>query len=1131
MKNNNRNESDNEDITFFNLERIKYQRKEYFKLVQDLPKEKIKSSFSKNFILIKKFDSLISNLFPIRNRIKVYFISFISLVFALFSLLFILNLFFALNGFPVVGLINISVVLVIFILINYITSYFYNSTVFNKQQFLNLNKSRIIQKLIHKLFLLEDYFVKIISIIDNENKRINVQINEQLARSVNQYNEKMYEMRDYYDKYRNRLERRHNFINDGFTYIYEYKDILSDFKIYIPQSMASKILKDRERIIKDFDKEKLYEKIRATLSEMLEIDSDILELLYYDYNKLNRRSLWSEISQDKVKLAQISQLILDHSKLDKVKITKEHIIFLSKSIEKFDLSRLIEIATKFYEIFEVFKVINSVLKLLNLDLDIEKVYLKLINSGVNLSSRLEIIENIVDLSLNISSVENYKSDEDLLKILIIIITNEKYPEDFQKDLKKLVKDDKFCKLFWQYLKLYKYNFSHVLIDFKDQKKNFSDFIEQQYLTRVQKPIKSYLVNIFKENLKEGKLIIEEERLFAEYYRNLKSGSDIIENVFSEFGGIDFKYLLNSIFNKISNANFLQILSYEKDYVPFLLAFDNAGADLIDSVLNTFKRKEYCYWEQYTRYTRIGLVRGKYKNLQEFKRKFEVEYSKRLINTIDEDNYNDRYTPVSNRIDEAIISAEKKDDPNLKFLKKLQSDALKLKKDYSKRYEFFIILKKFQQFTSFQRAKNLIEDFIKSYYILIYKLTLHKNAIIRIESDERFSPINVIKEKFSATIMDKKAMNVGLSFENEFRSEDFSKLFKNFLKSTNFEELVKSKYKIISEINNSNDNVLKSYLEETLGKTGTLGYLEKSGLTNLYELSDKIIQEINLGTDWNRDLYEKNITNIQGLLVGHIRDLVEFWEEKTDNYYPKESFKENEKVKALKSKFEDIAGEIMHYILYTNLVVSKELFLLDLSKSKEESKKVQEKLKKRFGEKLYKKLNNDIDFKEFLIRTVQFILTLMEYPIFRTVNKKDYEILGKNKLEKHFQYRLYEHYRRFLGEKITRESQIHDNKMDLLLNNYPIEIKMRKSKDWDKFVDYWIGQISEYCTTRNSEVGFFIAYDNVDSYKPENYPVDFFEIKKGKVKDMELGKKTPKVVVVRIPNFSISPSKKVGKTST
>ncbi|MGV9141327.1 MAG: hypothetical protein ACOC1X_00150 [Promethearchaeota archaeon] len=177
------------------------------------------------------------------------------------------------------------------------------------------------------------------------------------------------------------------------------------------------------------------------------------------------------------------------------------------------------------------------------------------------------------------------------------------------------------------------------------------------------------------------------------------------------------------------------------------------------------------------------------------------------------------------------------------------------------------------------------------------------------------------------------------------------------------------------------------------------------------------------------------------------------------------------------------------------------------------------------------MNNDIDFKEFLIRTVQFILTLMEYPIYRTVNKKDYEILGKNKLEKHFQYRLYEHYRRFLGEKITRESQIHDNKMDLLLNNYPIEIKMRKSKDWDKFVDYWIGQISEYCTTRNSEVGFFIAYDNVDSYKPENYPVDFFEIKKGKVKDIELGKKTPKVVVVRIPNFSISPSKKVGKKST
>lgn len=238
--------------------------------------------------------------------------------------------------------------------------------------------------------------------------------------------------------------------------------------------------------------------------------------------------------------------------------------------------------------------------------------------------------------------------------------------------------------------------------------------------------------------------------------------------------------------------------------------------------------------------------------------------------------------------------------------------------------------------------------------------------------------------------------------------------------------------------------------------------------------------------------------------------------------------ENSLLKKLFIKRKEMSRRIFHYLLYIKLVISRELFLEDLTTSKEKAEKIWEKLQSFLGTELHSKLKNDPDFEELFIRTIQLIETFMEYPIYRMVKKAEYQ-LDITKLEKHFQYRFYEHYRRFFDHKITMEPEVQDNRMDLLLKNYPIEIKMRTKKDksWKEFINRWLGQISHYCTTRNADVGLLIIYDNVENYDPANFLIDFFDFKEGHVLNEENKKdiQKPKIIIIRVPNFVVTPRDK------
>lgn len=941
----------------------------------------------------------------------------------------------------------------------------------------------------------------------------------------------------FFDELRNSSEIRLEFLNKGYAYILKLKNFLENYNISLNENHYQLLLENLEKEIKHRDYQEFFHIITQRVANLTSIDEDVLNFLFKTHNGLDNQNLWNKVKNSDSKLENLSQNLIKADFFQNYKIKIEDLTFILNLISEFNLF-VIKSFTKLFSSFSTkINKISEYLELLKIRTDHRIMFAEIINSNKILKTDFNMSIAILKELFLLKSKENDDIiiyNEDFFQILGFLVGRDYFNEIFKYYCIKIAKNKNLTIILWKILKSFENNSKSFILEYQMNKIPLVQFINDKFKELSYK-VEDHIISIFQEKLQSGIIILDENRLFSEYYRNMKEGSDIIENIFSKFGDIDFKYLLNAVFSKLVSINhFLKIFSsvVPKNYSPFLLTFDNIQ-NYVDEILDELQNKRKIYWTQYTHSTRIGIASKEFKDLKNLRNYFEEGIDRRLVKNMPQDDYESKFDFVLKRMWEAVMEAKKTENKNYEILEKIYYDSVGIK-DYNQRKKLFDSLKRFLEYNKYPGAENLIEDFLKPFHIMIYQLLSDDDGIHRIESSEKYSPLSKIKERYARKIEDTRTMNIGISMDRDFKDINFYQIFERYLETASFEDLLLPEFEIFSEVKSKiakqekgkGDPKLKSIIELSFGETGTNNYLKKEmpGINNLKELSDKISQKFTLETDWNRELYKKNITNIEALLGKFIKKLSDFWEIQI----PKKMREENSLLKKLFIKRIEMSRRIFHYLLYIKLVISRELFLEDLTSSKEKADIIWEKLQSFLGTELHSKLKNDPDFEELFIRTIQLIETFMEYPIYRMVKKAEYQ-LDITKLEKHFQYRFYEHYRRFFNHKITMEPEVQDNRMDLLLKNYPIEIKMRTKKDksWKEFINRWLGQISHYCTTRNADVGLLIIYDNVENYDPANFLIDFFDFKEGHVLNEEnkKGIQKPKIIIIRVPNFVVTPRDK------
>ncbi len=1096
---------------------------------------------------IKKIHNEIRNIESFRNRLhsdnfksKNHLKIFILQNFAQLILFFVLSIILLIQTLNLSFLVFLILSLFIIILSVILLHYYYNSNkffpvIFNIKFFKEFNLDVIYKPLSN----IEKTINKIKSELDALPKKLDNDFDKLIYKSNMSQTIALNKQFMFFDKLRNSSEIRLEFLNKGYTYILELKNFLKNYHISLTENHYQLLLENLEKEINNRDYKEFYHKITQRVANLTSMDNVVLKFLFRTHYGLNNKELWNVIKKNNSKLENLSKNLIKTDFFQNYIITIEDLNYILSLISEFNFF-VIKSFTKLYNSFSTnINKITEYIELLKIHTDHRIMFAEIINSNpilkMDYDMCIAILKELFYLKNKEIEDDLYIYNEDFFQILGFLIGRDYFNEIFKYYCIDIAKNKNLTIILWKILKIFENDSKSFILEYQGTKIPLVQFIDEKFKDLSYK-VEDHIISIFQENLLNGIIILDEKRLFSEFYRNMKEGSVIIENIFSKFGDIDFKYLLNAVFLKlVSNNHFLKILSAvaPQNYTPFLLTFDNIQ-NYIDEILTELQNKKKIYWTRYTRSTRIGIASKEFKELKKLRNFIEEGVDRRLVKDMPQDDYENKFDYVLRRMWDAVMEAKRTEDINYEILEKIYYESVEIR-DYNQRKILFDSLKKFLEYNKYPGAENLIEDFLKPFHIMIYQLLSDDDGIHRIESSEKYSPLNEIKQRYARKIEDKMTMNVGISMDKDFKDINFYQIFEKYLETASFEDLLLPEFEIFSELKSKiakqekGNPKVKSIVELSFGETGTSNYLKKemSGITNLKELSDKISQKLTLKTDWNRELYKKNIMNIEALLGEYIKKLSDFWEVQLT----KKMRDEIPLLEKLFIKRKEMSRRIFHYLLYIKLVISRELFLTDLTSSKEKADKIWEKLQSFFGTELFSKLKKDLDFEELIIRTIQLIETFMEYPIYRMVKKAEYQ-LDITKLEKHFQYRFYEHYRRFFDYKITKESEVQDNRMDLLLKNYPIEIKMREKKDknWKEFIDQWLGQISQYCTTRNADVGLLIIYDNVNYYDPDKFLIDFFDFKEGYVLNEEEREdiKKPKIIVIRVPNFVVTPRKKKKK---
>ena len=151
----------------------------------------------------------------------------------------------------------------------------------------------------------------------------------------------------------------------------------------------------------------------------------------------------------------------------------------------------------------------------------------------------------------------------------------------------------------------------------------------------------------------------------------------------------------------------------------------------------------------------------------------------------------------------------------------------------------------------------------------------------------------------------------------------------------------------------------------------------------------------------------------------------------------------------------------------------------------------EKQIKRIKEEICKKVNEDIRFKRQFNAVLDNLLTIygshQQRHLFKT---------GDDISEDDFHNKVFNYLNRSLGEKVKNQMKVAKGEIDLLIYNYPVDVKVEDTEqDLDEIFQNHKDQIATYCYIRKVSVGFLFVYDNTE--KKKDFSTKDFDVFKEK----------------------------------
>lgn len=997
------------------------------------------------------------------------------------------------------------------------------------------------------------------------------------------YSNKLKNLRTRYKKFRKQTAEKHqkklekykqklNKKLDLYFTLQEYADVLNLFNIDYPRSCIRKVLDDLKKNISTLFPvdEDFHNRISERMAnEISEIDhNEILKLLYYSHFDLQgKRQIWNEIKKNKNQIENFIRLLLSLEDFHNTKSSRDNINLLNNYSTSFKLKEYYNKYKLLMRFERLHRNLTPFNRIFNIPHHREKVSENLIINGVY---NKKDIRNLLEVNLKVigeyfsEKVDNkkklYSSNFNEIALFLILreILRDQYPEVYLEQAKIISKSKSISILIWKIYKSY-IDYRDFLKDFINQKENIKKFLELKIPEgKIEDQVS--LIEIFRRKLSRGELLLEKDKLFSEYMRDTENKCDGIDYLFRRLGDIDYQYLYRAIFNKgVTYENLSQIVMYKNDFIPFLLTYESGITKYINKILNTSSREirkaqldkeKELIVSKYTRQARIGIITKGFDNIEEFRDYFYDNFRKEFFNRpgnktlegVEEENEKDKgiIFELKNLMVSAILEQKRRKDSAYKeedkkyeqelldeletlrdqILAKLNSEELPTKK-----------MLKFKELCNHPGCENKIDKVLNAKSILIHPLFPDKLGIQSIEIVEKYAKIfDKIKEHYIESF-ENKTMSAALLYGEEIDSISFFDLFKEFLKFATFSDLIietrdyiKLKRDLKRTFEKLNLRSADRFINQCFGKNGRDEFLKsyesEKELNNLRDYSKFIIEKLNINIDktWSPKLIDINHPKLEENLARDILRLNQFWKEKF-----KESIKEKEERKKLEKYLKKLSKKSIFFIIYLRLVLIGTFDLESLERYKDDYKDIRNSLEEKFGKELKSDLEEHHIFKKFLYYTIRLLHDLKIRPINLDFSLEEYKSLELDAdLEKCFQNRVFGYYKPNFNAEIHREVEFARIKIDFQVNDFPVELKVKKSNDKQDFKDFvskHINQISDYCCKLESEIGCLMIYDNskVEEVNP-NIPDTIF-VMKGKVSEEFRSKpKKPRIIVIRVPNY-------------
>lgn len=714
----------------------------------------------------------------------------------------------------------------------------------------------------------------------------------------------------------------------------------------------------------------------------------------------------------------------------------------------------------------------------------------------------------------------------LRNLFLYYLFRDHFSAFFKKFCRQFVKYRFSLKILWTILN----ENLDIKSSLKEFKSDFSKFKKEINLLKESNTDTNF-INIFKEELKEGRVIINKKELYRIYVNQVESKMGMLDRIFSSYGRIDYKIIFQKIFiNGISQNTLLKIISTQSRFRPYLLTFGQGGAKYINEILKSETPKDKFFADQYTNTARIGIIPEEYKSLEEFKVIFEKKFHEEYFNS-----QNKRFEKFSNEFIRSKNDVRFKELPE-KIRERITFLRGKISELFKNRLEYRDYVYELQDIYSEFELKRFMPDLDKllpNFDILFHEISHSEEGFAIIEHKGKFKTFEIIKKQLSDKLGTKK-LSAGLLLGDlnvKNHATNLQKIIIEYLKNSSFLELISTESSeffkfsdIPDKINNKKTEILLKYL---FGDKSTKKFLHSihKKCENLDDFGEFIKNNLEIKTGLRPELYKENLTELQRYYGKYSTMLVNFWNERLQEYLHTHDIEEEteEEYQILIDKFPDLSMNLLEIVLYFSLVVKWELDNYDFPRASSDLKKYYKIIRDNQNIKYLRRAENELHFKRLLEECISYSEKQKRAPLYIKPKFKD---LAEEEKERIFQADMENFFTYKLGTENVNPEPRKGGNIDFIIYGYPFECKVRKresSQTEKKFLNDHIEQISAYCGQINKFLGFLVYYDNVTPKKAESAIIsEYIKLREG-ILNISDEKKVPIIVTVRIPNYAKRPS--------